>query len=93
MNRRPGSPDERDGGAAGLAGQLGQYAGYGITIGLSTAAFAWLGTWVDERLHTKPLFVVIGAFLGFAAAFYSMYWRLVLRERGDDGGTPGGEDG
>lgn len=63
----------------GLAGQLGHYAGFGLTIGVATALFAWLGTLLDDWLGTRPLFVLIGAFLGFAAGFYSMYWRLVLQ--------------
>ncbi|MFQ5678933.1 MAG: AtpZ/AtpI family protein [Gemmatimonadota bacterium] len=82
MTAGSGAPEgEGGGGPAGLAGQLTQYAGYGLTIGLATAAFAWFGAWLDERLHTEPLLVVIGAFLGFGAGFYSMYWRLVLRQQ------------
>lgn len=82
--------DEADG-SAGTAVQVGRYAGFGLTMGLGTALFAWLGTWVDERLGTEPLFVVIGAFLGFAAGFYSMYWRLVLHPARERRGPP--EDG
>ncbi len=58
--------------------QVGRHAGYGITIAASAALFAWLGTLLDARLGTRPLFVVLGAFLGFGAGFYSMYRRLVL---------------
>lgn len=97
MTRPPGTSggDDADG-PAGTAVQLGRYAGFGLTMGLATALFAWLGTWVDGRLGTEPLFVVIGAFLGFAAGFYSMYWRLVLRparEREDAAREPGGGEG
>lgn len=85
--------------STGLAGELGRYAGFGLTIGLATALFAWIGTLIDGWLRTEPLFVVLGAFLGFAAAFYSMYWRLVLQparerreaeeERASGDGGPG----
>lgn len=71
-----------------LASQLGEYAGFGLTMAVSTALFSWLGSLLDERLNTKPLFVLIGAFLGFAGGFYSMYWRLVIKgpgRTGDDG--------
>ena len=61
-----------------LMAQVGRHAGYGMTIAASAALFAWLGTLVDERLGTRPLFVLLGAFLGFGAGFYSMYRRLVL---------------
>ena len=75
-NRKPGTASGS--GGEGLAGQLGRYAGFGLTIGLATALFAWLGTLLDEWLGTEPAFVLLGAFLGFGAGFYSMYWRLVL---------------
>lgn len=65
-----------------LASELGRYAGFGLTIGAATALFAWLGTLADGWLGTEPLFVLVGAFLGFAAGFYSMYSRLVLQAPG-----------
>ena len=57
-----------------------------MTMAASTAIFTWLGSLLDARLHTKPLFILIGAFLGFAGGFYSMYWRLVIKGRGKDDG-------
>ena len=58
--------------------QVGRHAGHGITIAASVALFAWLGTLLDEWLGTRPIFVLLGAFLGFSAGFYSMYRSLVL---------------
>ena len=58
--------------------QVGRQAGHGITIAASAALFAWLGSLLDDRLGTRPIFVILGAFLGFSAGFYSMYRRLVL---------------
>lgn len=72
-SRPPGTPER------GAASLLGQYAGLGMTLAGATVLFAWLGTVVDRWLHTEPLFVLAGAFLGFAAGFYHMYSRLVLR--------------
>ncbi len=59
--------------------ELGRYGGHGMTIGIATALFAWLGSLLDGRLHTEPLFVVLGAFVGFAAGFYSMMRHLTGR--------------
>lgn len=68
-------------GRRGALAELGRYSGHGLTLGLSTALFAWLGTLVDERLHTGPLFVILGTFAGFGAGFYSMYRQLVIEPR------------
>lgn len=62
--------------APALAGELGRYAGHGLTIALSTALFAWLGSWADDRLGTSPVFVLLGVFVGFGAGFYSMITKL-----------------
>lgn len=82
--RRP-EPDGPDDGTSGSAlGEIGRYAGHGITLGLSTALFAWVGDWLDGELGTEPVLVVAGAFLGFVAGFYSMYRDLVLHRPESD---------
>lgn len=91
MTSPPRSPrDEGPGGPAGsssVAGELGRHAGHGLTMAAATALFAWLGMKADARLGTGPLLVMVGASVGFAAGFYSMYRSLV---DGDDG--PGTEE-
>ncbi|MEN8143815.1 MAG: AtpZ/AtpI family protein [Gemmatimonadota bacterium] len=64
---------------------VGRYAGFGLTLGLSTALFAWLGNLLDDRLGTAPFLVLLGTFVGFGAGFYSMYRHLVLDTREDTG--------
>lgn len=90
MKPPPASSDEGRGAdghdePAVLASELGRYAGHGLTIALSTALFAWLGSWADDRLGTEPALVLVGVFLGFGAGFYSMLSKL----RGD---APGDGD-
>ena len=60
---------------------VGRFGGYGLTLGIATALFAWIGSILDERFHTGPLFVLLGTFTGFGAGFYSMYRHLVLDRR------------
>ncbi len=53
-------------------------------MGLSIALFALGGNWLDGRLGTRPLFVLLGTLLGFAGGFFSLYSRLMLRQKDDD---------
>jgi ATP synthase protein I len=41
------------------------------------------GMWVDQQIHTTPLFLVIGLLLGLGAGVYSMI-QLVNRYLGED---------
>ena len=58
--------------SSSTASQLGRFGGHGLTLGLAVALFAWLGTLLDERLGTSPLFVLAGAFTAFGAGLYRM---------------------
>lgn len=64
-----------------LAQAAGKYLGYGLTWALSTALFLYLGYLVDGWLGTLPLFLILGAFVGAGAGFYSMYRQLVIEPR------------
>lgn len=61
----------------GMAGEASRYLGVGMTWALSTALFLWLGTLLDGRWNTEPIFTLLGAFVGAAAGFYYMYHHLV----------------
>ncbi|MBT8462783.1 MAG: AtpZ/AtpI family protein [Gemmatimonadetes bacterium] len=73
---------------AGLR-DVGRFGGYGLTLGIATALFAWIGSILDARFHTEPLLVILGTFTGLGAGFYSMYRHLVL-DRSDE--LRGGEE-
>jgi hypothetical protein len=53
----------------------------------SRCRVAWIGSILDERFHTGPLFVLLGTFTGFGAGFYSMYRHLVLDRSDELGGV------
>jgi hypothetical protein len=84
-----------DGTPGGPLVEMARYAGHGITLALATAAFALLGRWADARLSTAPVFVILGAILGFAGGFYHMLHELLpgglgsRPEEGDDGDRGG----
>jgi F0F1-type ATP synthase assembly protein I len=62
--------------ATGL-GTAGKYAGIGIQFAASIVLFLYAGQWVDRRLGTTPIFLIVGVFVGATAAFYSIYKRLM----------------
>jgi F0F1-type ATP synthase assembly protein I len=65
--------------------QMGQALGLGMTWAGSTALFLYLGSLVDGWLATKPVFTLIGAFVGAAAGFYYLYSQLMAGQRNRDG--------
>ena len=77
--------------AAGLGCRIA--LGYGLTFALSTALFLFLGWLADGRLGTMPLFLILGAFVGAGAGFYSLYYHLVVepKRRGGKGDKGTGE--
>jgi F0F1-type ATP synthase assembly protein I len=70
---RPGSAPPA---TTGL-GSAGRYAGIGIQFAASIVLFLFAGQWVDKRLGTAPIFMIVGVFGGATAAFYSIYKRLM----------------
>lgn len=79
--------------APSLWSAAAEHTGYGLTWALSVLLFLLGGWWVDGKLGTTPLFMIVGAFVGAAAGFYSLYHRLVVapRQRERSAGEPDGE--
>jgi F0F1-type ATP synthase assembly protein I len=78
---------QKDPGQPPLWAAAGQYMGYGLTMALSTLLFLLVGWWLDGKVGTEPLFMILGAFVGAGGGFYSLYFHLVVepRERDKDG--------
>ncbi len=52
-----------------------------ITIGL----FILLGWWLDGKFETKPILILVGAFLGIALAFYNFFRTISELEKKEKG--------
>ena len=50
---------------------MGGYVGICIVLGV------FGGLWLDSKLHTRPVLVIIGLLLGVVVAFYGVY-RMIL---------------
>jgi ATP synthase protein I len=54
-----------------------KFAGVGLQFALTLLVGLGLGTWLDRKFGTAPVFLYLGVFLGAGAAFYSMYRQLM----------------
>jgi F0F1-type ATP synthase assembly protein I len=59
----------------------GQFMGLGLAWALSVLFFLGVGAWIDSKLGTSPFLLVVGAFIGAAAGFYSLYYHIVIEPR------------
>ncbi len=67
--------------ALALATQLGFAVAGPLVLGIAG------GIWLDHRLGTAPLFLLLGTALGIGAAGYSIYELFLFRrDRRKDGG-------
>ena len=66
----------------GLSGA--DFAGVGIQFAVAIIGFLFAGQWLDNRMGTKPVFTIIGVFLGATAAFYNMYRKITAAQKKDD---------
>lgn len=59
----------------------GQYMGYGLTLALATLFFLLVGWWLDSKLGTTPVLLILGAFVGAGAGFYRLYYYVLIQFR------------
>ena len=57
--------------------QAGPYLTAGTQFAASIIMCLLGGWWIDGKLDTTPLFLILGIFLGAVAGFYNLYKTLV----------------
>jgi F0F1-type ATP synthase assembly protein I len=57
-------------------GQGYQYFGMALTFAIAILVFGAGGWLLDGWVHTKPLFTIIGAFVGGFAGFMRIYYQV-----------------
>jgi F0F1-type ATP synthase assembly protein I len=55
--------------------------GLGLTWALSVLLFLGVGAWLDSKLGTRPILLILGAFVGAGAGFYYLYYHIVIEPR------------
>ena len=63
---------------------IAKFAGVGLQFAVTLLICLWLGTWLDRKFGTAPVFLYVGVFLGAGAAFYSMYRQLMANLERDE---------
>lgn len=76
----PAEPSDRD----HVLREVGRFTGFGLTWALAVLMFLWLGYWLDGRLGTLPWFTILGAFVGAAGGFVSLYRGIIAAAEGDE---------
>jgi len=51
--------------------------GVGFFIGGSIVLGVFAGLWLDSKLNTSPILVIVGLILGIVIAFYGVYQMLL----------------
>jgi len=76
-------PDNNDEGSVGRGYATGTAIWVaGLQFAFSILFFLWIGRLVDGRLHTRPLFLLVGMALGFAAGGYAAWSRVTAASKG-----------
>lgn len=80
------APEQRDTRSGRGAGpNAADLMGVGVQLVISILVFLFAGRWLDDRLGTSPLLLILGVFVGFGASFYSLYRRLNPPRDGGNG--------
>jgi len=75
-----------------------RYYNFGISFGITTISAILLGLyggwWLDRRLGTLPIFLLLGVFLGIGISFYSLWSELkALKDRSSEAEAERRDDG
>jgi F0F1-type ATP synthase assembly protein I len=69
------TPDHRGSGVPSALSGAG-LAGMGLEFVIAILVCLFAGHWLDGRLKTTPLFMIVGVFLGAGVFTFAMYRRV-----------------
>jgi F0F1-type ATP synthase assembly protein I len=69
------TPEQKNDRSRGY-GQGYEYIGVALNFTVAILLFGAAGWVLDGWIHTRPLFAIIGAFVGGFAGFMSIYYRV-----------------
>jgi F0F1-type ATP synthase assembly protein I len=77
--REPATEDERQ-----ARSSAATFAGAGLQFAAAILVFLFAGQWLDRRLGMKPVFTLLGVFVGAIGGFLALYRRLTEAQRRED---------
>jgi ATP synthase protein I len=60
------------------------FAAAGLQFAAALILSIILGSWLDKRYGTGPLFILLGLAVGGGGGFYSLYRRVAAFQKADD---------
>ena len=72
----------------GVPSQDDDALSHGMALVAVPIVFGLLGAWIDSRLDTSPLFLLLFAGFGFACSFASAYYRYEAKIARHEAGKP-----
>lgn len=61
--------------------QVGPYLGLGTQLAITIVILTFLGIFLDDKLHTKPVFILICTFFGAFAGLYNFLKSITQLEK------------
>jgi F0F1-type ATP synthase assembly protein I len=61
-----------------------KYSGLGIQMGVIIAGFTWLGTFLDTKYNTNPLWTVVLSLSGVFIGLYLIIREVIKMNKDDD---------
>ncbi|HDL18885.1 MAG TPA: AtpZ/AtpI family protein [Bacteroidetes bacterium] len=64
--------------------QIGPYFDLGLRLTVAMVFGLFGGLWLDRKIHTIPLFLIIGIFAGALSGFWSIYKTIYMKNKTKD---------
>ncbi len=71
--------------------EVGKYLDLGMRFAISIALGLFGGYWLDKKIHTLPLFLILGMFFGAFSGFLTIYHAAFPTKKHDKSESDGGE--
>lgn len=64
--------------------QIGPYFDLGLRLTVAMVFGLFGGLWLDGKLHTTPLFLILGILFGALSGFWSIYKTIYVKNKTSD---------